>query len=172
MEFIILIRPYFTTRNNQESGKRANERKFEVRTVGGRVSRARHQVVRSPERNLRKSSHGRGTNLPAESSEFRGKVGSIGDADPNRLAPTLCTNLFRRSDRGRPLFTAADELERDSQETFLPRFLFFTYSFLVYSSKPKRMRIPYYTSRSTQKNRYFTNPPNFVLIPANNVYVT
>lgn len=41
MEFIILIRPYFTTRNNQESGKRANERKFEVRTVGGRVSRAR-----------------------------------------------------------------------------------------------------------------------------------
>ena len=71
----------------------------------------------SPERNLRKilATAGRvrgGTNLPAESSEFRGKVGSIGDADPDRLAPTLRRNLFRRSNRGRPLFTVAMSCQR------------------------------------------------------------
>lgn len=46
------------------------------------------------------------TNLPAELPEFRSKVGSIGDADLDRLAPTLCRNLFCDSNRGRPLFAA------------------------------------------------------------------
>lgn len=126
MEFIILIRSYFTTRNNQESGKRANERKFEVQTALdelripsslslSRVLRARTQVVHLSVicENLATAGRVRGgTNLPAESSEFRGKVGSIGDADPDRLAPTLRRNLFRRSNRGRPLFTVAMSCQR------------------------------------------------------------
>lgn len=80
-----------------------------------RVLRARTQVVHLSVicENLATAGRVRGgTNLPAESSEFRGKVGSIGDADPDRLAPTLRRNLFRRSNRGRPLFTVAMSCQR------------------------------------------------------------
>lgn len=121
----------------------------------------------SPERNLRKilATAGRvrgGTNLPAESSEFRGKVGSIGDADPDRLAPTLRRNLFRRSNRGRPLFTVAMSCQRFAGNLPPPpplsASLVYSFQICIREDIPPRGYISILKIDSKRENRRFVLP--------------
>lgn len=157
--FIILIRSYFTTRNNQESGKREKIREVRVThlSVSARTRWFVHLSVICE--NLATAVE---QICPRSRPSFAAKWGQLETRTPTASLPHSA-QIYS---------VALIEVDRCSpRQMSCQRFASFSLSsptpLLVYSSKCKRIRrIPYYVvSRSTQKKSIFHSPPNFVPYP-------